>query len=115
MNAPTYNTPSERNFNIETRGGNSHDAVTIEVSGELDLANSAQLRKLINELIDSCHDMVIVDLADLSFIDAKGLGALVGASNYAKQQGKHMKVRMPTGRAKVLFELTRLDEFFAQP
>ncbi|MEU7932882.1 STAS domain-containing protein [Micromonospora echinofusca] len=47
------------------------------VSGELDMATSPQLREGLRRLIDGGDRQVVVDLAEVGFMDSSALGALV--------------------------------------
>jgi anti-sigma B factor antagonist len=85
---------------------------TIDVRGEVDLANCTRLRLEIEEAIDRCH-CTVVDLTNVSFIDSTGLGALVAARNHAHQLGHTLQIRLPSGQARRPFELTGLDELFS--
>ena len=54
----------------------------ITVTGEIDIATVAGLRDRLFTLADTSRS-VIIDLDQVSFIDAAGLGALVGAARRA--------------------------------
>ncbi|GIJ23558.1 STAS domain-containing protein [Micromonospora lutea] len=49
----------------------------LEVRGELDMATSPQLREGLQRLVDAGDHQVVVDLAEVGFMDSSGLGALV--------------------------------------
>lgn len=78
------------------------------VAGEIDIASVARLRDRLTALADSGRP-VIADLDQVSFIDASGLGALVGASRHAAAHGARLHVVCGRGPARQLFRLTGLD------
>jgi anti-sigma B factor antagonist len=55
------------------------DAVTIALSGELDVASSPALRDTIVTLVSEGKTNLVFDCRDLDFIDSTGLGVLIGA------------------------------------
>ena len=63
----------------------------ITVTGEVDIATVAGLRDRLFTLADTSRS-VIVDLDQVSFIDAAGLGALVGAASRADIHGASLQV-----------------------
>jgi anti-sigma B factor antagonist len=54
-------------------------AVVVRLVGELDLYNADEVRQALGEVVAREPGRVIVDLADVSFIDSTGLGVLVEA------------------------------------
>jgi anti-sigma B factor antagonist len=79
-------------------------------TGDIDAYTAPRLRSQLHAAIRSGARVVVVDLADVTFIDSAGLGALVGAHRrMLEADGRLRLVRPPhlVGRA---FELTGLDE-----
>ena len=54
-------------------------AVVVRLAGELDLYNADEVRETLDRVCARDPGRVIVDLADVSFIDSTGLGVLVEA------------------------------------
>lgn len=80
----------------------------ITVTGEVDIATVAGLRDQLFALADSSRS-VIVDLDQVSFIDATGLGALVGAAHRAGIHGASLQVVCDRPQTWELFRLAGLD------
>jgi anti-sigma B factor antagonist len=100
--------PSEQGFNIRVRatgGAMSKDtmnearavisAVTpdwpgalIVAQGELDVQSVDELRARLNEALDAGNKRIVVDLAEVSFIDSLSLSALVGARRKLGDDGR---------------------------
>jgi anti-sigma B factor antagonist len=55
-------------------------------AGELDLATAPQLREFLLALLPA-HPALVINLDQVSFCDATGLGVLVGAANRAHANG----------------------------
>lgn len=71
------------------------EIAVITVTGEVDIATVAGLRDRLFTLADTSRS-VIVDLDQVSFIDAAGLGALVGAANRADLHGASLQALRTT-------------------
>ena len=80
----------------------------ITVTGEIDIATVAGLRDRLFTLADTSRS-VIIDLDQVSFIDAAGLGALVGAARRADIHGASLQVVCGQPQTRELFRLAGLD------
>src|ERR1700745_3436876 len=76
-------------------------------AGELDIATAPQLRECLLALLPA-HPALVIDLDQVSFCDATGLGVLAGAANraHANGTGLHLVCSRPGTRR--LFDLTGL-------
>jgi anti-sigma B factor antagonist len=80
------------------------------VAGEVDIATVVELRERLVRMTASGAPL-IVDLDRVSFIDAAGLGALVGAASQAAAHGASLQVVCARAHIRRLFGLTRLDRY----
>jgi anti-sigma B factor antagonist len=83
--------------------------VLVTVAGEIDIATVSLLRERLSVLAVG-GGQVVVDLDQVSFIDAAGLGGLVGAARQAATHGGRLNVVCDRRRTRQLFELTGLDQ-----
>ena len=68
----------------------------VHVSGELDAYTAARLRDSLAGLISTGSRHIAVDLADVSFMGASGLGVLVGAGKRLRRDdGKLLRSARP--------------------
>lgn len=81
----------------------------VHLHGEIDLFNAATLRRCLEELADAGETRVVVDMADLMFIDSSGLGALVGGMRRLRRAGGQVVLRSPRGQTAKLLEVTGLE------
>jgi anti-sigma B factor antagonist len=88
------------------------DAVVVAVSGELDVATAPALREELYRAIDQHLPKVIVDLAEMNFIDSTGLGVLVGALKRVKEGNGGLELRALSPSARRVFEITGLSRAF---
>lgn len=67
------------------------DRSIVSLAGELDLATVAQLREAARPALDdpTCSTLVL-DLAELSFLDSTGLGCWIELRNAAEDTGKEL-------------------------
>jgi len=82
--------------------------VLVAVAGEIDIATVAGLRERLVALAAGGRPLVI-DLDQVSFIDAAGLGALVGAGKRAAEHGVGLHVVCARQQIRRLFRITGLD------
>jgi anti-anti-sigma factor len=80
--------------------------VVLALSGELDINDAAELSAQLTAVI-SGGPWVIVDLADLAFIDCNSLGVLAGARACARLAGGDVLLAGPRGSVARLLLLRR--------
>ena len=84
------------------------NCVLAAVAGEIDIATVARLRERLWALAASGRTLV-VDLDQVSFIDASGLGTLAGAAGLAAEHGASLYVVCAREKIRRPFRLTGLD------
>lgn len=57
--------------------------VFVEVEGEIDVSNAAELRSALDEALKSAVYDIEIDFSKVSYIDSTGIGVLVGFSHRA--------------------------------
>ena len=90
------------------------DGVTVlDLNGRITLGEgSVQLRDAIRDLISKGQTRVLLNLADVNYIDSSGLGELVSAYTTAKNQGATLKLLNLTKKVHDLLQLTKLYTVF---
>lgn len=68
---------------IESR----HGAIVVALAGELDLYNAGEIRAALAEAIASSPRRVVIDLAEVEFVDSTALGVLVEARSQLGPDG----------------------------
>lgn len=82
------------------------------VRGDLDANLSTDLSDhLERALVDSPEDL-LVDLEEVTFMDASAVGVLVGAFNRACESGAILRLVAPSAPAKRLLRLTQTEDVF---
>lgn len=90
------------------------DGVTIlDLNGRITLGEgSVQLREAIRDLIGKGQKALLLNLAEVNYIDSSGLGELVSAYTTAKNQGAALKLLKLTQKVHDLLQLTKLYTVF---
>ncbi len=91
---------------IAVRSERGHTIAT--VAGEIDISTVTLLRERLFELASSSHHLVI-DLDQVTFIDATGLNTLVAAANRTEAHGGSLHVVCTRPKILNLFRLAGLD------
>ena len=89
--------------------GPSSEPKVIAPEGELDVAHVGEFRAAVSEAAREADGRLVVDLAEVSFIDSSGLGALLELYNRLRRSGRRLAVVAPGGSAPaVLLDLAGL-------
>ncbi|GGQ04151.1 STAS domain-containing protein [Streptosporangium pseudovulgare] len=85
------------------------DAVVVAVEGELDLFTAPFLRDEIRDAIKLDGPRLVLDLADLSFMDSSGLSVLIEAWRLATAQSGGVRLAAPQTPVARILRTTGLD------
>ena len=89
-------------------------AHVLRLEGELDAYVAPELRERLHRMVDELEtDVLVVDLAAVSFLDSTILGMLVGGLRRMRERGGELTLVYPPSPARRIFELTGLDAVFA--
>jgi anti-sigma B factor antagonist len=93
-----------------------HDPVDaghlIAITGELDLAATPELSTILLMAARSPGDIVVLDLAQVAFIDSSALGTLLKAGGEIESRGKRLRIVCGDGPVRKLLEMTNLTNRF---
>jgi len=84
---------------------------TVYISGEVDLSNSAEVRKTLLGALKTTPE-VKVDLSAVEYIDSSGIAAMVEGLQFANSNGRTFKLTNPSRQVRSILELARLDQVF---
>ncbi len=90
------------------------DGVTIlDLSGRITLGEgSVQLRDAIRDLLGKGQKKILLNLADVNYIDSSGIGELVSAYTTVRNQGGELKLLNLTKKVHDLLQITKLYTVF---
>ncbi len=81
----------------------------LRLQGRLDAAAAPGLLARLNGAISDGQRQLVVDLADVPFIDSTGLGSLVSGLKATRLAGGVLRLARPGEQARTILQLTTLD------
>jgi anti-sigma B factor antagonist len=97
-----------REFQIEERLS-WHGTVVLAVSGDLDLYVAGELKDRLAEAADDGARVVVLDFAEVTFVDSMGLGVLVGGMKRLRAAGGELHLVVSGPELLRILEITRMD------
>jgi anti-anti-sigma factor len=97
----------ERDAELRVSLGRLDGWTVASLAGEIDILTAPTLRARLRDLVGDHgrRPRVIIDLGDVTFCDAGGLGALVGAHRVALRRGGTVRLVVPPGRVRRLLRI----------
>lgn len=99
----------ELSLDTTHRGGR----VIVAVKGEVDVYTAPRLREELGELVADGHVRIVVDLAQVEFMDSTGLGVLVGGLKKVRARDGSLDLVCTQERLLKIFQITGLAKVFA--
>jgi anti-sigma B factor antagonist len=89
------------------------EVTIVDIRGRIVLGEeSAALRTLICELLKNGQKKILLNLADVSYIDSSGLGHLVSTFSSVRKQDGELKLLNLTNKVHDVLQITRLYTVF---
>jgi len=85
----------------------------IHLKGEIDLHTCGGFRDTLRELIELKHYDIVVDLAEVPYLDSAALGVLVDAVRRVREHNGSISLVATTPFVRRAFEITRLVKIFS--
>lgn len=86
------------------------ESAEIHLGGELDVFSAAQLAEVMRDVWNGEPHKVVLDLSGLSFIDMRGIDALLEASRVTRQLGLELEIRHDSAAIQRLAQLLQVTE-----
>jgi anti-sigma B factor antagonist len=84
----------------------------IAVRGEIHVSTAPAFSRMLNEAIGAGKTQVVLDLAEVDFIDSTGLSVLLNGLRRVTRRGGRMAIVCTNPTVLRLFVITRLDSTF---
>ncbi len=84
----------------------------VNLYGEVDIYNAESLKSELHALIDEKKADIVLDCANLKYIDSTGLGVLVSALKKVKEAEKQISIINLKPYIAKIFTLTGMDKIF---
>lgn len=89
------------------------DHAVITATGEIDAGTAHQVAAAVTETLAGRAVRVLLDFAEVTFIDSSGLGMLVNAHREAADAGSAFAVVRPSEHTRKLIRVLGLDQLLA--
>ena len=87
-------------------------AVAVDISGDVDLHRSPALREILAKLIDEDPGRLVLNLADVGYMDSSGAATLVEALQRIQRKKGRLQMHSLKPRVRSIFEIARLESIF---
>ena len=89
------------------------DVTIVDISGRIVLGEACTaLRESVCDLLTKGDKKILLNLAEVNYIDSSGLGQLVGAFTSARKQQGELKLLKLTNKVQDLMQITKLYTVF---
>jgi anti-sigma B factor antagonist len=89
------------------------DVSVMDAVGRITLGEGSSIfRETLRELLAKGHKKILLNLADVSYIDSSGIGELVSGFTTVTNQGGQLKLLNLNKRVKDLLQITKLYTVF---
>ena len=89
------------------------DVMVLDLKGRITMGEGDELLKdKVNSLVNQGHRKIVLNLADVPYIDSAGLGEIVRTYTTVSRQGGSLKLLNLTKRIKDLLSITKLLTVF---
>ena len=97
----------ENNLTFDFKDGTLY----VSLIGEIDYHSAASTREAIDEkVLELCPKNLVIDLADVPFLNSSGLGLIIGRYDLMKELGGTLKIANPSAEHKKIFKLAGVNK-----
>jgi anti-sigma B factor antagonist len=87
-----------------------NDTVTVlRCSGRLNMITASRIKSAVDASVAAGQARLVVDLAEVDFIDSSGLGALIAGLKSSRQAGGDLRLAAAGEQVQTVLRLTNLD------
>lgn len=97
-------------LNIDATSGGA--ARRIAVEGEIDLYTSPELRTALLDAFKQSNPRVVINLAQVAYMDSSGVATLVEGLKQAAKHGREFIIESPSQAVLKVLQLSKLDSVF---
>lgn len=98
---------------MEIAARRSDDQVIFDISGDIDLASSPTMRKVVlGEIKGTASHKVFLNLSKVRYIDSSGIASLVEGLKASRENGSRLILYGMNPSVREVIELSRLQKIF---
>jgi anti-sigma B factor antagonist len=99
--------------NLKTSTRQVEGVTILDLSGRITLGEaSVVVRDVINNLMSNGNKKILLNLADVNYIDSSGIGVLVSSFTSVRSHGGELKLVNTSKRIRDLLQITKLYSLF---
>jgi anti-sigma B factor antagonist len=84
----------------------------LTLTGEIDLNEQSNIALQLDPLIERESPAILIDLAEVSYVDSSGLALFIDALQRVQKYGGKMALSALSENVKMVFEIAKLDQIF---
>ena len=105
----------ERRIPVKMQTTTRHigDVAVLDISGRITVGEgNVMLREIVRELAEKGHRKIVLNLAEVQYVDSSGLGELVKTHTTIRNRGGQLRLANLNNRMSELLQMTRLAAVF---
>jgi anti-sigma B factor antagonist len=87
-------------------------AEVLTLTGEIDLNEKPSVEAKLDPLIEKKSPAIVIDLAEVSYVDSSGLAVFIDALQRTQSYGGKLALANLTEKVRMVFTIARLDQVF---
>lgn len=91
----------------------THNLWKVSLGGEVDASYAEEMKNSLTNMINEKPTDILLDCAQLTYLDSSGLGALVNVLKQAKEDGHSVTITNLKPHIAKIFTITKLDTLFS--
>lgn len=99
-------------MDLEVSVAKTADGARVQMAGEFDVRTAGTLRAEVMRAAVEGAPSVVLDMAEVTFIDSSGLGTLVGLKRDLGAAGTRLVLEQVPRKVMRILQLTRMDSHF---
>lgn len=97
-------------LSVKVEGSSSR--VFLQLKGELDISTAPLLQSTLADVLGGSPEVIVLDLAELSYLDSTGLSLFITTTKRARAAGSKLVLQHPRESTQRLLEITNLADYF---
>lgn len=85
------------------------EVTILHCSGRFNMVSAPRLKAAVDDAVRHGHARIVVDLAEVTFIDSSGLGSLVAGLKATRQASGDLRIAAPAPQVMTVLDLTNLS------
>ena len=97
---------------LETSTQEVGESKVLDVSGEIDVYTAPQFKEAVNQLINAGQVDLVINMANVTYMDSSGFGTLLSATKRLRPEGGSVNLVACNSAIDRMLRITRLNTVF---